>query len=496
MKTTALLLESSLLLLALLASNILPAATGASTIKIGDNDHEGRNLQQLQVEQTAAVVDAVAAIVPSSIADSNTTSTTAADSQARTSGVHQLRTTAAAATTTSNTSSAIDEQVIDAVFVKKNDTAPPAADATTIPVGTSTRTMQAGQDGMRLVSAKGFNWSTTDRLWWKDNCDWVGKKSRDIRNITGRAANQCGRACFNKSSDCDHFTWSNFKGGTCWLKRYESRTREAPWLVLGFKQAVSSNTVQPVAVPHSSNTVQPVAALPAAATVTASVQPKSVVLEPVGVAAVISSDAVQQPSAVVSATEGRASVVLITPDDREILLTSVFVDSGANLLLVTEAFCKEICLYFRKFDQHFVWSPKAADGYTRLIAGIPITAAVSGSSECGVAARDMDERVVETELAVAGNFRGSAFVDDLLLWDDTFEEHLQQIDQLLKHFIKVDLMVHPAKTVVAAETMGYLGHLVLATHCRPEEAKVAAIRALQPPTTVKCLQAHLGLLGY
>jgi hypothetical protein len=40
----------------------------------------------------------------------------------------------------------------------------------------------------------------------------------------------------------------------------------------------------------------------------------------------------------------------VLPDDREILLNGVFSDSGANLLLVTEALCKEIALHFKHSD--------------------------------------------------------------------------------------------------------------------------------------------------
>lgn len=47
----------------------------------------------------------------------------------------------------------------------------------------------------------------------------------------------------------------------------------------------------------------------------------------------------------------RTGLTLVTPDDRAILLDGVFVDSGANVLLVTEAFCKEIGLFFRRCDQ-------------------------------------------------------------------------------------------------------------------------------------------------
>jgi len=106
------------------------------------------------------------------------------------------------------------------------------------------------------------------------------------------------------------------------------------------------------------------------------------------------------------------------------------------------------------------------------------------------------QRVMETELQAAGITKGAVFVDDLVLWADTFEEHVQQLDQLFKHFIKVGLRAHPAKTVVAAQTLGYLGHLVSATSCKPEEAKISAIQALPAPTSVKNLQAHLGLFGY
>jgi hypothetical protein len=157
---------------------------------------------------------------------------------------------------------------------------------------------------------------------------------------------------------------------------------------------------------------------------------------------------------------------LVTSDDREILLDGVFVDSGANVLLVTEAFCKEIGLFFRRCEevpglrgyggsqdkkligvtspfklvlakgcsyattlhvkkafvvpgdaggmykmcldkqtvfpvyghvdpewQHFVWRPRAAEGDTLLVAGIPITSAVGPlhGSMAPFAAADLDD---------------------------------------------------------------------------------------------------------
>jgi hypothetical protein len=106
------------------------------------------------------------------------------------------------------------------------------------------------------------------------------------------------------------------------------------------------------------------------------------------------------------------------------------------------------------------------------------------------------QRVLETELQASGVTSAAVFVDDVILWADTFEEHVQQLRTLLRHFQKIGLRAHPAKTIVAAHTVAYLGHLVSATECRPEEAKLAGIKALQPPTSLKRLQAHLGLFNY
>ena len=107
------------------------------------------------------------------------------------------------------------------------------------------------------------------------------------------------------------------------------------------------------------------------------------------------------------------------------------------------------------------------------------------------------QRVMEKELHAAGIAHCSApFVDDVILWADTFDEMLLNLRKLLQHLQKVGLRLHPAKTIVAADCLPYLGHLVSADECRPEPAKIAGIQALPRPTTLKQLQAQLGLFNY
>jgi hypothetical protein len=107
------------------------------------------------------------------------------------------------------------------------------------------------------------------------------------------------------------------------------------------------------------------------------------------------------------------------------------------------------------------------------------------------------QRRMELELQAAGLQQNAVvFVDDIMVFSDTMAEHTQQLRQLLQHFQRVGLRAHPAKTIVAADCMPYLGHLVTATELKPDPAKVAAMQALLQPNSVKRLQAHLGLFNY
>lgn len=107
------------------------------------------------------------------------------------------------------------------------------------------------------------------------------------------------------------------------------------------------------------------------------------------------------------------------------------------------------------------------------------------------------QRRMELELAASGvGDHCTVFVDNVCIYSDTMEEHIQHVQTLLRHFSKVGLRAHPAKTIVAADAIPYLGHIISASDLRPDPAKVAAMQSLQPPTSVKRLQAHVGLFNY
>ena len=55
-----------------------------------------------------------------------------------------------------------------------------------------------------------INWQTGN---WAMSCDFKGN---DLSNTTS-PDEDCSGIC-SKTAWCTHYTWTNFNGGTCWLK--------------------------------------------------------------------------------------------------------------------------------------------------------------------------------------------------------------------------------------------------------------------------------------
>lgn len=90
-----------------------------------------------------------------------------------------------------------------------------------------------------------------------------------------------------------------------------------------------------------------------------------------------------------------------------------------------------------------------------------------------------------------------AYIDDLLLISsDTFEDHLEKLDTVLQRMRDAGLQVNAAKSNFAAKEIEYLGYTLSREGIKPQQSKVAAILALQPPKNVKELRRVLGIIQY
>ena len=90
----------------------------------------------------------------------------------------------------------------------------------------------------------------------------------------------------------------------------------------------------------------------------------------------------------------------------------------------------------------------------------------------------------------------AAYLDDLILFSNTWEDHMQHFRTILQQLCRANLTVKPHKCQFGMAECVYLGHMVGRGVVRPELSKVEAIQAFSQPATKKQVRAFLGITGY
>ena len=88
------------------------------------------------------------------------------------------------------------------------------------------------------------------------------------------------------------------------------------------------------------------------------------------------------------------------------------------------------------------------------------------------------------------------YLDDILIYSDTEEQHLRDIDNILQRLVAANLKISSEKCIWAAETVDFLGHSVSKEGLRPKAENVNKIRKLQPLKDVKGVRNVYGILSY
>ena len=88
------------------------------------------------------------------------------------------------------------------------------------------------------------------------------------------------------------------------------------------------------------------------------------------------------------------------------------------------------------------------------------------------------------------------YLDDILVFGETFEETLQRLDMVLTRLRSFNLKVRPEKCQLFKEKLRYLGHVVSKEGVRPDEDKISAVREWPKPKTETELRGFMGLASY
>lgn len=88
------------------------------------------------------------------------------------------------------------------------------------------------------------------------------------------------------------------------------------------------------------------------------------------------------------------------------------------------------------------------------------------------------------------------FVDDILIYSPTLEEHIQHIQHVFDTLQKNNFFVKLSKCSFAQQKLEYLGHIIGKDGVATDDKKIEEVKNWPTPKTLKQVRSFLGLAGY
>ena len=101
-----------------------------------------------------------------------------------------------------------------------------------------------------------------------------------------------------------------------------------------------------------------------------------------------------------------------------------------------------------------------------------------------------------TNQVIVGLKDTKVYVDDIIIYSETWEEHVAAVKALFIRLLEYGLTVNLVKSEFAKATVQFLGHIVGQGQVSPVTAKVQAINDFQVPTNRKAIRRFLGMCGF
>ena len=106
------------------------------------------------------------------------------------------------------------------------------------------------------------------------------------------------------------------------------------------------------------------------------------------------------------------------------------------------------------------------------------------------------QRAVEKALGDYNNRICQSYVDDVVVFSETFEEHVERSDKVLKRLRENGLKINHSKCKFFRNRVKYLGHVVSEHGVETDPDKTQALRDWPIPTNVRETRTFLGFAGY
>lgn len=90
----------------------------------------------------------------------------------------------------------------------------------------------------------------------------------------------------------------------------------------------------------------------------------------------------------------------------------------------------------------------------------------------------------------------TVYVDDIIVYSNTWPEHINRLGKLFKRLEEANLTVSMAKSEIGKESLNYLGFNIGNSQIKPVVAKLKNLLDFPAPTNKKELRRFLGMAGY
>ena len=88
------------------------------------------------------------------------------------------------------------------------------------------------------------------------------------------------------------------------------------------------------------------------------------------------------------------------------------------------------------------------------------------------------------------------YIDDIIIYSNTFDEHIERLDIVFNRLIKTGLKLRLDKCKFFQDEILFLGHIISENGFKPSDDKVEAVKLFPVPGNTTDLRSFLGLTGY
>ena len=88
------------------------------------------------------------------------------------------------------------------------------------------------------------------------------------------------------------------------------------------------------------------------------------------------------------------------------------------------------------------------------------------------------------------------YIDDIIVFADSFESHLERLDEVLSKIASHGLKVSPKKCCLFQKRVTFLGHVVSNEGVAADPEKIETVKSWPSPKTLKDVRSFLGTCSY